>query len=98
MKQQSRGGEAGGLLFCGPHPICPDSTKPVVRDAEIFPEVSAKVLDNFNSYLIIGITGGEFPMKVSMKSRYALRLMLALALHEEENLSVKTVAAMQGIS
>ena len=37
-------------------------------------------------------------MKVSMKSRYALRLMLALALHEEENLSVKTVAAMQGIS
>ena len=37
-------------------------------------------------------------MKVSMKSRYALRLMLALALHEGENLSVKTVAAMQGIS
>ena len=36
-------------------------------------------------------------MKVSMKSRYALRLMLALALHERENLSVKTVAAMQGI-
>lgn len=37
-------------------------------------------------------------MKVSMKSRYALRLMLALALHERENLSVKTVATMQGIS
>jgi len=37
-------------------------------------------------------------MKVSTKSRYALYLMLALALHEDENLSVKTVAAMQGIS
>ena len=37
-------------------------------------------------------------MKVSMKSRYALHMMLALALHEEENLSVKTVAAMEGIS
>ena len=37
-------------------------------------------------------------MKVSTKSRYALYLMLALALHEDENLSVKTVAAMEGIS
>lgn len=37
-------------------------------------------------------------MRVSTKSQYALHLMLALALHEEENLSVKTVAAMEGIS
>ena len=37
-------------------------------------------------------------MKVSAKSRYALHLMLSLALHEEQNLSVKTVAAMEGIS
>ena len=37
-------------------------------------------------------------MKVSTKSRYALHLMLALALHEDQNLSVKTVAAMEGIS
>ena len=37
-------------------------------------------------------------MKISMKSRYALRLMLALALHGEKNLSVKSVATMQGIS
>ena len=37
-------------------------------------------------------------MKVSTKSRYALYLMLALALHEDQNLSVKTVAAMEGIS
>ena len=37
-------------------------------------------------------------MKVSAKGRYALHLMLALALHEDQNLSVKTVAAMEGIS
>ena len=37
-------------------------------------------------------------MRVSAKSRYALHLMLALALHEEQNLSVKTVAAMEDIS
>lgn len=37
-------------------------------------------------------------MKVSTKSRYAIYLMLTLALHEDENLSVKTVAATQGIS
>ena len=37
-------------------------------------------------------------MRVSAKSRYALYLMLALALHEEQNLSVKTVAATEGIS
>jgi len=37
-------------------------------------------------------------VKVSAKSRYALHLMLALALHEDQNLSVKTVAAMEDIS
>lgn len=37
-------------------------------------------------------------MRVSTKSQYALHLMLALALHEEQNLSVKTVAAKEGIS
>ena len=38
-------------------------------------------------------------MKISTKSQYALKLMLALALQEEGvNLSVKTVAASQGIS
>lgn len=38
-------------------------------------------------------------MKISAKSRYALRLMLALALQEPGvNLSVKTVAESEGIS
>lgn len=38
-------------------------------------------------------------MKISAKSRYALRLMLALAMRGEgENLSVKSVADSQGIS
>ena len=37
-------------------------------------------------------------MRISTKSQYALHLMLALALHQEQNLSVKTVAAMEGIS
>ena len=37
-------------------------------------------------------------MKVSTKSRYALHLMLALALHGDQNLSVKTVAETEGIS
>ena len=38
-------------------------------------------------------------MKISAKSRYALRLMLALAMQEEGvNLSVKSVAEQQGIS
>ena len=38
-------------------------------------------------------------MKISAKSRYALHLMLALAMQEEGvNLSVKTVADSQGIS
>jgi len=37
-------------------------------------------------------------MKISTKSRYALHLMLALALHEDQNLSVKTVAAMEDMS
>ena len=37
-------------------------------------------------------------MKVSTKSRYALHLMLALALHGEQNLSVKSVAETEGIS
>ena len=38
-------------------------------------------------------------MKISAKSRYALRLMLALALQEPGvNLSVKTVAENEGIS
>ena len=38
-------------------------------------------------------------MKISAKSRYALHLMLALAMQNEgENLSVKTVAEEQGIS
>ena len=38
-------------------------------------------------------------MKISAKSRYALRLMLALALAEPgSNLSVKTVAEDQDIS
>ena len=38
-------------------------------------------------------------MKISAKSRYALHLMLALAMQEEGcNLSVKTVAESQGIS
>ena len=38
-------------------------------------------------------------MKISAKSRYALRLMLALAMQAEgENLSVKSVAEQQGIS
>ncbi len=37
-------------------------------------------------------------MRISTRSRYALHLMLSLALHEEQNLSVKTVAAMEGIS
>ena len=38
-------------------------------------------------------------MKISAKSRYALHLMLALAMREEgENLSVRAVAESQGIS
>ena len=38
-------------------------------------------------------------MKISAKSRYALHLMLALAMQEEGvNLSVKSVAEQQGIS
>ena len=38
-------------------------------------------------------------MKISAKSRYALHLMLALAMQEQGvNLSVKTVAESQGIS
>ncbi len=37
-------------------------------------------------------------MRVSAKGRYALQLMLALALREDENLSVKAVAESQGIS
>ena len=37
-------------------------------------------------------------MKISTKSRYALNLMLALALHEDQNLSVKTVSAMENMS
>ena len=38
-------------------------------------------------------------MKISAKSRYALHLMLALAMQENgENLSVKSVAERQGIS
>ena len=37
-------------------------------------------------------------MHVSTKGRYALQLMLALALQEEQNLSVKAVAESQGIS
>lgn len=38
-------------------------------------------------------------MKISAKSRYALRLMLALAIQEPGvNLSVKSVAESQGIS
>ena len=37
-------------------------------------------------------------MHVSTKGRYAIQLMLALALQEEQNLSVKAVAESQGIS
>ena len=37
-------------------------------------------------------------MKISVKSRYALKLMLALAMQEGANLSVKSVAESQGIS
>ena len=38
-------------------------------------------------------------MKISTKSRYALHLMLALAMQEDGgNLSVKSVAESQGIS
>ena len=38
-------------------------------------------------------------MKISAKSRYALYLMLALAMQEEGvNLSVKSVAEQRGIS
>ena len=37
-------------------------------------------------------------MKISTKSRYALNLMLELALHEDQNLSVKTVAALKDLS
>jgi len=37
-------------------------------------------------------------MKISAKSRYALHLMLALAMEEGVNLSVKSVAESRGIS
>ena len=37
-------------------------------------------------------------MRVSTRGRYAIQLMLELALQEDRNLSVKTVAETQGIS
>ena len=38
-------------------------------------------------------------MKVSTKGRYALRLMLDLAIHDTgENIALKTIAKRQGIS
>ena len=67
-----------------------------MRSAGFF-QWQGKALDKYNSYSIIGIAGGE-PHEGFHEKPYALRLMLALALHEGENLSVKTVAAMQGIS
>ena len=53
-----------------------------------------------NPYIKIGIVRrGVGRVKISTKSRYALHLMLALAMQEEGvNLSVKSVAESQGIS
>lgn len=55
-------------------------------------------MNSHNSYDMIGYKGG-IDMKISTKGRYALRLMLDLALNNTgEYITIKTIAARQEIS